>query len=264
MLQEKQKTKKIENVMQRTFGEMSQFLAEAVHSEDFKKSMQEIAETFRDLEGKVTKIITSEREITKKEALAIRELIEEIKKDLSEALNGEKSDREMKHGEMMASMEYRLLEVEGKIPEMPKIPDHEERFSSLEDGLKNVPPQLMAEEIRDRLELLVDDERLDASAIKNLDKYIKQTESSIHGGGIVGRDIVKDYDLSPYLDGATKTFNIPAVWNIISVDCSSFPHALRKNIDYTYTTQTITFTSEIDAATTLATGQTVILTIISG
>lgn len=122
------------------------------------------------------------------------------------------------------------------------------------------------EEIRNKLELLQGDERLTIDAIKDLREELealKKQRGSVIQGGIIGRDLIKDYDLSSQLDGVTKTFNLPAVWNIVSVDLSSFPHALRKNIDYTYTQTSITFTSQIDAATSLATGQTCVLTIVS-
>lgn len=133
-----------------------------------------------------------------------------------------------------------------------------------EDGsLKEIAPQ----EVRDLLELLQDEERLDASAIKNLEKYVKQyapkSSSAPSGGGIVGRDIVRNYDLSDQLDGVTKTFNLPALWSIISVATSSFPNVLRPIVDYTNTSQSITFTDEIDASTTLAEGQTVVITLVS-
>lgn len=132
-----------------------------------------------------------------------------------------------------------------------------------EDGnIKDLSP----EEVRDLLELLQGDDRLDKSAIKGLDEELKRL-SAIKGGfsgGIVGRDIIKDIDISGDLDGVTKTFNIPTVWNIISVHLSSFPHALRKTTDFTYTPTSITFTSEIDAATSLATGQTCVLTVVTG
>ncbi len=101
---------------------------------------------------------------------------------------------------------------------------------------------------------------------KGLNKLINlhSQSNTNNGGGIIGRDIVQDIDLSSQLNGVTKTFNIPATWRIISVDLSSFPYgSCRKGTDYTYTPQTITFTSEIDAATQLASGQTCILTVVT-
>lgn len=129
---------------------------------------------------------------------------------------------------------------------------------------KNLPR--FGEQIRDALELLEGEERLDKSAIKGLEEELKRL-SLVKGGisgGIVGRDIVKDIDISDDLDGVTKTFNIPTVWNIISVHLSSFPHALRKTTDFTYTPTSITFTSEIDAAKSLKTGDTCVLTVVTG
>jgi hypothetical protein len=120
----------------------------------------------------------------------------------------------------------------------------------------------MAEDIRNKLELLEDDERLDASAIKNLETYVKQyAPKQTSGGttGLIGRGRVHYYDLSPFLDGVTKTFNIPAVWAVLSVSASSSPGALRPVIDYTNDTQSITFTDQILASGTLEAGQTVVL-----
>ena len=96
--------------------------------------------------------------------------------------------------------------------------------------------------------------------IKQLKEDMKKQKSRVMGGGITGRDLFKDIDISTQLDGVTKTFNIQAVWYIIDVDLSSFPYgALRKTIDYTWTNKTITFTDTIDAATQLAAGQSCII-----
>lgn len=108
--------------------------------------------------------------------------------------------------------------------------------------------------------------QIDIEHIKGWKEQLKAVgERSGYSGGSSGRNLFKDYDLSSQLNGVLKTFNIPAVWNILSVNLSSFPYgALRKGIDFTYTTQTITFTSQIDAATQLSTGQSCILTIVTG
>lgn len=127
------------------------------------------------------------------------------------------------------------------------------------------------DKIRDKLESLTNDERLKIEAIKDLreeldelKKKIVKTGTVFQGGGIIGRDLIKDIDISSQLDGVTKTFNIQAVWNIVSVHLSSFPHALRKTTDFTYTPTSITFTSEIDASRSLRTGDTCVLTVVSG
>jgi hypothetical protein len=149
--------------------------------------------------------------------------------------------------------------VEEKLtPLLPKIEDIE----------KDLPK--LGTSIRDSLELIdEEEEKLDIKAIKNLRKELddlaKKVSQAGISGGVVGRDIIKDIDLSSQLDGVTKTFNIQAVWYIVSVDLSSYPYgSLRKGIDYTWTPTSITFTSEIDETTQLSSGQKLILTVVQG
>ena len=119
--------------------------------------------------------------------------------------------------------------------------------------------------VRDALELLTGRERLDIKYIKGWKKALAaiKKETKIFyaggGGGAEGGRTVLSYDIYDQLDGSTKTFTLPAFWRVISVHSSSFPNAFRATTDYTTdaSAMTITFTSEINAATTLATGQTV-------
>lgn len=145
-----------------------------------------------------------------------------------------------------------------------------ERGEKGKDGVDGSPDS--ADDIRNKLELLTGKDRLNVSAIDGLTELLAEFDTKIGGvrssqnrGGmaVTGRDIFNDIDLSAQLDGVTTTFQIHAVYNIISVHLSSFPHALRKNIDFTYTPTTITFTSQIDAATTLSAGQTCVLTVVN-
>lgn len=139
--------------------------------------------------------------------------------------------------------------------------DGKDGIDGADGHIKDLAPQ----EVRDLLELLPEGEKLAIGAIEKLEERLDKLEKrpvSVNGG-IIGRNLVQNYDLSPYLDGVTKTFNLPGTWSIVSVACSSFPSILRPSIDYTNTQQSITFTSQIDATTTLATGQTVIITLIS-
>lgn len=144
--------------------------------------------------------------------------------------------------------------------QLPKVP-------SIED-IENDLPKLGAK-IRDALELLQDDERLDVSAIKGLEDLIKKVEKLseakqstrfVGGGGGVGKHNTFYYDLSPYLDGTTKTFSLPAAWKVIGVHSGgSTPATFRPTIDFTWSPTSITFTSEIEASTTLAAGQTIMV-----
>lgn len=79
-------------------------------------------------------------------------------------------------------------------------------------------------------------------------------------GGASGTQVsMLQYNLSSALNGVLKTFTIPSNSLVLGVWSSSSPGAFNPTTDYTYTSTSITFTSEINAATTLATGQTVFL-----
>ena len=126
--------------------------------------------------------------------------------------------------------------------------------------------KIKAEEVRDKLESLKGDERLDISAIKGMDKYEKRMKEvegrpvGGYGGGGSARDFFKEYDISDQLNGVLKTFNIPATWYVLGVEMTSYPYgASQKTTDYTWTPTTITFGDEVSAATQLAAGQKVIV-----
>ena len=123
--------------------------------------------------------------------------------------------------------------------------------------------QLNAEEIRNSLETLKGDGRLDKSAIKGLEdienNIVKLKGMKVGGGGGgKSRDTVRYYD-GFALDGSTKVFTIPAVWKVLAIFSSSFPFIFKATTDYTWTTSTLTFTSAVDEATTLASGQTLVM-----
>jgi len=92
--------------------------------------------------------------------------------------------------------------------------------------------------------------------LRNLMRAVKEKPSQIMRGG---GDIVRAYDLSDSLNGVLKTFTIPTNRRVLGVRVSSFPFALRPTTDFTYTANSITFTSEISVDSTLATGQTLIV-----
>lgn len=128
----------------------------------------------------------------------------------------------------------------------------------------------LGQPIRDALELLPEGERLKIDFIEDLRKELAEIKklASRPAGGITGigaRDLVIDIDLSTRLDGVTKTFNLQAIWNVISVSLSSYSYgSLRKNVDYTWTPTSITFTDEIAADTQLSIGQKCVLTVVQG
>ena len=241
---------------------MDEMLATAVTQEEMVDTVKAVLDTVKAMEGRINQSVAKTKDNSDVSVNALRGEIRALETRLSRALDETRTASGQTLAQSIAELREEMSQVQAMIPELP---DYSDRFTEIESKIPTLPAEKLGEDYRNALEALPEGEKLAIDAIEGLrDELNKRGKSTVSGGGIVGRDLFKDYDLSPYLDGVTKTFNIPAVWNIISVHTSSFPNALRKNIDFTYTPQSITFTDEIDAATTLAAGQTVVLTIVTG
>lgn len=94
--------------------------------------------------------------------------------------------------------------------------------------------------------------------IEELEGMVRTAEANTRSWSNSG-SFMYAQDLSSLLDGNTKTFNLIPNAHVVLVVSSSFPNVFRPTVDYTTSASTITFTSEISATTTLATGQTVIV-----
>lgn len=196
---------------------------------------------------------------------------------LKSMLEGKMSEGELSHKEHAMKMEETVARLTSEIsaikasmPTMPDLSEYDDKLEEIKASIPTIPEQIVStpEEIRDKLQSIEkEEEKLSISAIKDLRKELdelKQMKSKtvfVGGGSSGGGRISMVYDLSPYLDGLTKTFALPAFWRVTGVTAGSAPIALRPTIDYTTDAgaMTITFTSEIEASTTLATGQTVLV-----
>lgn len=90
------------------------------------------------------------------------------------------------------------------------------------------------------------DMQIDASHIKNLDRYIKKEKKgkTIHRGG----SSPLYYDLSSLCDGVTKSFTIPSNSSVIWLGGTDAPTGqYRRTTDYTVSGNTLTLTSEVIA-----------------
>lgn len=128
------------------------------------------------------------------------------------------------------------------------------------DGKDGTPDT--ADDIRNKLELLPDGEKLAIDAIQDLRKELDALRQDLRGAAqsviAYSRGQTKLYDLSDQLNGSKKTFALPSFWRVLMVQSTSTPNAFRPTVDYTVdgNAMTITFTDEIDAASTLSAGQT--------
>ena len=216
-------------------------------------------------------------------------LVLKVQKDQSEAITKlettygalmekMRGDNSMSLSEMKAMMGNHFTEytqrhtdtISQKMAEVKdgKNADEEIMIKTITSQLKDKVSSVLdtPEQIRNKLEMLDGNERLKMEAIKDLKEKLEEMEKKIPknvyvGGSAGGGRIVKSYDISSSLNGVLKTFSLPAFWRVISVHLSSFPNILRETTDYTTSASamTITFTSEIDAGTSLATGQTLVV-----
>lgn len=158
-----------------------------------------------------------------------------------------------------------IQDVKDLIPQID-FSEVNEKINKVE---KKILPELRSEEIRNKLESLEGSDKLKIEDIYELQEKLEDLEKKflkrggVISGSVMGRDLVKDIDLSSQLDGVTKTFNIQAIWNVVSISLSSYPYgSLRKGVDYTWTPTSVTFGDSIDAETQLAVGQQAILTVV--
>jgi len=162
----------------------------------------------------------------------------------------ERIDQEAKKHE--AALDKRITSLEGKnLDSRVTALEEEERADPVEpetpESIKAKLGQLTMEDVQGLIDRL---------------EQVEKTASKAHGTVIAySRGAIKLYDLSDQLDGVTKTFALPTFWRVISVQSSSTPNAFRPTTDYTTdaAAATITFTSEIDAGSTLSAGQTLTL-----
>lgn len=214
--------------------------------------------------------------------------IKTLEKKMSSSL-GEVSSKSEKMtlaevSKMASKMEKDMAQMKGDMPQMPDLSEIENRMAECEkicneieipeiDEIEKDLPKLR-EPIRNALESFTDEnEKLKIDAIGFLREELDELKRMIissgsntvvyagGGGSSGGGRIVKSYDLSSSLNGVLKTFTLPAFFRIISIHSTSSPNVFRETVDYTSdaSAMTITFTSEINASTTLASGQSIII-----
>ncbi len=123
------------------------------------------------------------------------------------------------------------------------------------DGSPDTPQQVKTKLVQ----LPVQEAWFDARHIKNLPKASEKKRSIIKGGFSVSA-----YDLSSKLDGVTKSFTLPSNNGIALITGSAAPFIFRPTVDFTgANTTTLTFDAAIDAFTSLAAGQTLIVLLLA-
>lgn len=124
------------------------------------------------------------------------------------------------------------------------------------DGSPDTGEQIVEKINKDKSGKVIKKEHVEG--LSNIEGLARTADANVRSFMNTG-SYVYDYDLSSLLDGVTKTFTLPQNARVIAVFSSSTPGVFRKNVDFTTTASAITFTSQIDAGSTLAQGQTLVL-----
>ena len=231
-------------VIKRTKKELEEALKKIIElvrkiSENNARELDRIISTFGSLKDKLNSdtsaaIAKTERTVSAELDSLLRRFASEQKKiddRLAQIQDGKPADEIRIVGDVLAQLPKLQEIVDETIRQIPK---QEEKIFEIKD-IKNLQEEL------DRL------------------RKLKQP-TFFSGGGGVSKHNVAVHDLSASLNGVLKTFSLPAFWKIIDVKLSSVP-VLRLTTDYTAdgSAHTITFTSEVNAATDLASGQSCIV-----
>lgn len=219
--------------------------ADTLTKEDFIKSFEKvvsIVEAIRtkneaDMEILAQILENTSKNLTKKTDDSLDQTQQEVMKTLSQlsATLMEKVDQKL--STVKDGKDADELSMVEKVIEGLELPEYHEPDT--------------ADEIRNKLEVLQGDDRLDKSAIKGLQeeleaiKTIAETKGGGHGGTAVNS--VQYFDCSSQCDGSNKTFRVPNYRYAISLQGTQFPNTYRPFVDFTYGNKTITLTSEVGA-----------------
>ena len=124
------------------------------------------------------------------------------------------------------------------------------------DGSPDTGEEIIQKINKDKSDRLIRKDKVEGMA--EFEKLARTADSNVRSWGGSG-SFVYAQDISDQLNGTLKTFSLVPNAHVIMVFGSSTPGVFRPTVDYTTIASSITFTSQIDETSTLATGQTVII-----
>jgi len=112
-------------------------------------------------------------------------VVAELKK-LENRITRTSDQLEAKMGVDISAVQKQLLSevntLKDLIPQLPDLTYLENRIDAVESLIPKIPDELSAEQVRDKLETLKKENRLDSSSIKGLEALVKETKTVISGG----------------------------------------------------------------------------------
>ena len=178
------------------------------------------------------------------------ESMREMKEKITDMCEPMMTRMQKEHERMMGTMDKKMSEMrDGKDADEEKIVQNVLNQIKLPEQKKVILDG--PKEIRDKLESLKGEDRLDKEAIRGLEDEIKGLKAAIAAvprgrGGMRKVPIVRAINLSDQVDGIVTTFNLPRdTVQILGVFSTQFPVNFNANVDWTFAGQTLTLTSQV-------------------
>lgn len=245
--------------------EMLSLLSEGLTREEFVSSFKEVLKVVKDIKDTSSKEWTDLKE-------AVKAISDKLNSDVSTGM----SDLEHKVSQVFIGERLKKLAddlVKSSLEKVEsKMAEIDARMEKVQDGYTPVKGKdyfdgrdgehgnmLKPVEVRDKLETLKGDERLEQSAIKGLEEEIKALRKEIATKASGGsRRVFQPYvdDFTASTNGVLKSFVLsrePLKTNTILVWGTDFPIILRPTTDFTVSGKTLTLTSAVPAPNTGAT-----------
>src|SRR3990167_962918 len=197
------------------------------------------------------KVEDSSSEMSDKYSEAIK-----VVESLEERMGKKNAKMSEEMDEMAKKIFQSIAEVKSLISPITDLSPLEKRVGEVEKKIPTIPDEITPEVVKNKMESLEGEDRLDKSSIKGLDEELKRLDSKPTGsrGGARKITYVKRYNLTSQLNGVLKTFTLPAdTIEVIGVWGTEFPINFNPGTDWTFSGRTLTLTSEVSAPQT---GQT--------
>ena len=159
-------------------------------------------------------VIASEKEEDKQEKTDMLASLNEKEASLQNLINSLRNDSTQALSQVTERLSKDIKAVERKIPTKTDLSGLEREIADIKDSFNSFPTELTVngEAVRDGLELLQGDERLDKSAIKGLDDWeeiaqLARSPKTINGAGTRLLRYLSDVNIEGIINGQTLVWN---------------------------------------------------------
>lgn len=225
-----------------------------VKTEELSSVMQTLILVIKNLKEQVDSQINSVGQISNASTDSLRFLINENDKKLRTLINSTITTIGSKIDNLDTKLSTEVSNIRSMIPIVPDLSKIEDKIFELQqkETILDTP-----EQVRDKLEVLRGNERLDKSAIKGLDEKLASLETSrgitLFGGAKKNNTVAK-FSLSSQCNGSNKDFTLPiGTTEVLGLFGTQFPVQYDTSGDWTFSGRTLTLGASVGAPQT---GQT--------